>query len=459
MSQIPPSVSLQLPLSAKGRRTREAPISALMAAALKDSQLINLAVGLVDPATLPVEDCAQIARKIFGDERRGRAALQYDTTLGLRPLRQAVLEHLETLEGRPASSFSISADDILITTGSQQTLYLIADVLVDPGDIVITANPSYFVFAGVLQSLGAHVLTVPMDEQGMDVDAVERLLARLALRGTLPKFIYVTSFYDNPTGLTLSLPRRKRLLELARRFSINQRLLIVEDAAYRELRYDGEGLASIKSLDPDNQYTVLTQTFSKPFSPGLKVGYTAMPRDLLEAVLVQKGSHDFGSASVCQHIALEAMRDGTYAQHVEVLKREYRRKRDAMLSALEKYFGTERGFARWTRPHGGLYVWVTLPEAIDASGGSELFRKCVDRGVLYVPGEYCFQPDEGGHLPKNHLRLSFGQVAYEQIEEGVAKLAGVVTELAQSEPDEHSEVSALTPTLSLGGRGGQEPSA
>jgi len=436
MSQTPANPHGVLPLSAKGRRTHESPVSRLMAQALRNPNLINLAAGFVDSLTLPVDEAGAITKRIFADPDRGRAALQYDTTLGLRPLRQAVLDHLEKLEGKPAASMSLTADQIVITTGSQQALYLIADVLVDPGDVVITTNPSYFVFADVLQSVGAQVMSVPMDEQGMDVDAVERLVEKLVQGGRAPKFIYITSFYDNPTGLTLSLPRRRKLLEIVRRFSGERRILIVEDAAYRELRYDGEALPTIKSMDAENLHTVLTQTFSKPFSPGLKVGYTAMPRDLLEAVLVQKGSHDFGSASICQHIAMETLRDGSYARHLELLRRRYRRKRNIMLMALEKHLGGGRGMeaqggVKWLRPQGGLYVWVTLPPEADASGASALFEACVRRGVLYVPGEYCFHADESGRVPVNHMRLSFGQVPHEQIEEGVARLAEALREVSR----------------------------
>jgi hypothetical protein len=197
----PPANSLpSLPLSAKGRRTTAAPVSALMAAALANPDLINLAAGFVDAATLPVQECAAISARIFGDASRGRAALQYDTTLGLRPLREAVLTHLERLEGKSADSMSLSADQIVITTGSQQMLYLIADVLLDPGDIVITANPSYFVFSGVLESLGAKVLAVPMDEQGMDVEAVGGLL--LIHDVTLFVTSHIHAFFQGQWGRT-----------------------------------------------------------------------------------------------------------------------------------------------------------------------------------------------------------------------------------------------------------------
>ncbi len=425
-SSIPP-----LPLSSKARRTHEQPISFLMAMALHDPHLINLAAGFVDPFTLPVEECRLISERLFSDPSRGRSALQYDTTLGLRDLRARVLRHLESLEQKPAAAMGLTPDRLLITTGSQQSLYLAADSLIDPGDIVIAANPTYFVYTGTLTSLGAQVLAVPIDDDGMDVEAVARLLDRLQKQGRLNrvKFIYCTSYFDNPTGLTLSAQRRPRLLDIARSFSRDHRILILEDAAYRELRYDGEALPSIKSYDAENRFTVLTQTFSKPFAPGLKLGYTAMPEDLLHAMVQQKGNHDFGSANLAQHIALESMRDGLYLKHVDLLRDRYRGKRDAMLASLKKYLGEDSAIS-WTHPHGGLYVWLTLPPSIDTSRGSEMFTACVKAGVLYVPGDYCYQPDENGTIPRNHLRLSFGQVASELIEPGIERIARVIRSLS-----------------------------
>jgi 2-aminoadipate transaminase len=416
-----------LALSSKSVRTREQPISFLIAEALRNPGLINLAAGLVDPLTLPVEECDAITRRLFADPARGRAALQYDTTVGLAPLRQALLAHLERMEGLSARELGLTENDLVVTTGSQQALYLIGDVLIDPGDIVIAANPSYFVYAGALQSLGATVLTVPMDTDGMVVDEVEHLLARLERDGRLDrvKLVYCTSYFQNPTGLTLSAERRPRLAEVVRRFSKGHRILLLEDAAYRELRYDGPAHRSIKSYDPLNRFTIISHTFSKPFAPGLKLGYTAMPPDLLHAVLQQKGNHDFGSANLAQHIALESMRDGSYARHVEVLRQSYRAKRDAMLAALKRHMPAD-GTITWTHPHGGLYVWVALPAGLDTSRGSALFQRAIDRGVLFVPGAYCFQPDERGHVPTNHMRLSFGQVAPDQIGPGIERLASVL---------------------------------
>ena len=423
-----PPPPTNLPLSSKAQRTQEQPISFLIGEAVRNPLLINLAAGLVDPLTLPVAECDAIARRIFADTARGRRALQYDTTLGLSELRQELAKHIQEMEGIPAAAMGVDARSVVLTTGSQQALYLIGDVLIDPGDVVIAANPSYFVFTGTLSSLGANVLTVPMDDGGMDVDAVERLLARLQQEGRLSKvkLVYCTSYYQNPTGLTLSAERRPRMVEIVRRFSAaaGHRILVLEDAAYRELRYDGPAHRSIKSYDAENRYTVSSYTFSKPFAPGIKLGYSAMPDDLLHAVVQQKGNHDFGSANLTQHIALEALRDGSYHRHVVELQHAYRAKRDAMLAALQSHMPAG---VHWTTPHGGLYFWLTLPAGIDTSRGSAFFKECVERGVLYVPGDYCFQPDEQtGRLPRNCLRLSFGQVAPDQIVPGVERLADAV---------------------------------
>jgi 2-aminoadipate transaminase len=424
----------RLPLSSKALRTREQPISFLITEALRNPRLINLAAGLVDPLTLPVEEVRAITARLFSDTGRGRSVLQYDTTVGLRELRRRMLKHMEDLEGQPIATLGLTEDHLVLSTGSQQSLYLVGDALVDPGDIVIAANPSYFVYTGTLSSLGAKVETVPMDDSGMDVEAVDRLLAELERDGRLPrvKFVYCTSYFDNPTGLSLAADRRPRLLEIVRKYSKDHRILILEDAAYRELRYDGEPYRSIKSYDPDNRFTVISHTFSKPFAPGIKLGYSAMPDDLLHAVLQQKGNHDFGSANVTQHIALEAMRDGSYDEHVKVLQAAYKLKRDAMVAALKRMM-PNRADLHWTHPHGGLYVWMTLPESLDTSRGGPMFAAAIGEGVLYVPGDYCFQPDRQGRVPKNHLRLSFGQVAPDQIEPGIERLAHVVSRFLNSQ--------------------------
>lgn len=409
-------------LSAKARRSGEQPISFLMAAALANPDLISFAAGFVDPLTLPVEDVRAIAASILADPVRARAALQYDTTLGLAPLRAALRDHLATLDG-VAPAFA--ADQVLVTTGSQQALYLAAQVLLDPGDIVLVEAPSYFVYTAALASFGARCIGIPMDEGGMRIDLLERELHQLDRDGLLRrvKAVYTVDYFQNPTGLTLSAERRPRLLEVVRRFSRDHRIVILEDAAYRELNYDAAKPPprSIHALDREGTFVAYFGTFSKPFAPGIKTGYAVLPRDLLAPVLDQKGNHDFGSPSFSQHVALAALRDGRYAEHLRVLRAGYRAKRDAMVAALRTHMPAG---VRWTEPDGGLYVWLTLGEDADTSRPGVLFDAAVREGVLYVPGDYCFVPD--AVVPRNQMRLCFATVEVARIEEGVRRLARAV---------------------------------
>ena len=427
---LPPPIAF----SAKARRTQDAPISYLIAAAKADPRLISFAAGLVDPLTLPVDETRAIAERILGDDARARDALQYGTTVGDRALRERIVARLATLEGKPAGSMSITPDSVVLTTGSQQALYILADVLVDPGDVVIVESPSYFVYAGALASFGARIVGVPMDADGMVVEELDRLLRRLADHGerSRVKAVYCQSYFQNPTGLTLSLARRRRLVEIVRSHSVEHRIVIIEDAAYRELRYDGEALPSVKSFDADNAFVATCYTFDKPFAAGLKVGYAVLPTELARAVVGQKGSHDFGSAHLCQQIVAEALVDGSYDAHLSTIHAGYKAKRDAMLAALATHLPPgEVAGVQWTTPSGGLYVWLSLPLTLDTSRGGGLFDDCVRRGVLYVPGEYCFSADDHGHVPQNHVRLCYAVTPLGQIEEGIKRLAAAIRQVAR----------------------------
>jgi 2-aminoadipate transaminase len=329
---------------------------------------------------------------------------------------------------------NLSVDNCIVTTGSQQGLYILSDILLNPGDLVITCAPSYFVYTGTLASFGADVRTVPIDENGMRTDLLADLLEHLDHEGQITrlKIIYVVSYYQNPSGLSISAERRKAMVELVRRYSRKNRILIIEDSAYRELRYDGPALPSIKSFDPDNQHVALAMTFSKSFSAGLKTGYLFVPEDLVDPILQQKGNHDFGSNNLSQQLIHRALVGGVYQEHVENVRQAYRPKRDAMLEALEEHLRPLGTDAHWIRPAGGLYVWLTLPEGFDTRRGGELFERCIRKGVLYVPGDYCFAPQADRPTPKNHMRLSFGVVDIPSIREGIRRLAEAVLEQAQS---------------------------
>lgn len=413
--------------SSKAQRTGEAPISYLIAVARANPQLISFAAGLVDPLTLPGEETLEITRTLLSDPARARDVLQYGTTLGNARLREAIVAHLEKLERKPASSLSIKPDNVVVTTGSQQALYILADILLDPGDIILLESPSYFVYTGALASFGARILGVPMDRDGMVVEELDKLLHRLEAQGQLPrvKAIYCQSYFQNPTGLTLSLERRKRLVEIAKKYSRQHRILIIEDAAYRELLYEGDSLPSVKSFDPDNAFVATCYTFDKPFAAGLKTGYAVLPADVAHKLLEQKGNHDFGTSHLCQQICAEALVSGAYASHLTPVNDNYRKKRDLMLGALSRAFPDMRAVT-WTHPLGGLYVWLSLPKHISTSRTDGIFEDCLRAGVMYVPGEYCFQPDEHGHVPQNHMRLCYAVTPADQIEPGIEKLAWVI---------------------------------
>lgn len=402
-------------------------MTALLAAALDRDDLISLAVGFVDDETLPTDAVRGAVDAVLSDAEAGRAALQYGTTRGSVDLRERVVAHVAGLEGRSAAELGLSAEHAVITTGSQQGLYILADVLLDPGDIVIAAAPSYFVYTAALSSFGAEVHTVAMDDGGMRMDELEQVLTGLDAADRLDrvKMVYVVTYYQNPTGLSLTPDRREALVGLVRRFSRSHRILILEDAAYRELRYDGPETPSIRSFDPDNETVVMAVTFSKSFCPGVKTGCLLLPDDLVEPVVLQKANHDFGSANILQGVLAELLRTGRYVEHVERLRDRYRRKRDTMLTALRDGLGDLPG-VHWRTPAGGLYVWVTLPEAMDAGPTGRLFAECLERGVLYVPGEYAFAPGPGGSCGQNTLRLSYGLPGMNEIREGVGRLAGAL---------------------------------
>ena len=416
-------MTASLPLSQQALRTADSPISYFIQKAIETKGLISLAAGLVDESSFPTADIAAVVAAILGDPESARMALQYGSTQGYPKLREQIVNMVCDADGVRPADVNLSAQDVILTTGSQQLLYLLGEALFDPGDIVICEAPSYFVYHGVLQTRGVRTLSVPMNDGGMDIDALEALLLKLETSGDIAKLklIYTVDYFQNPTGLTLAEERRPRLVELAKRFSKQHRILILEDAAYRELRYDGRDLPSIKKFDPTNQYVIYTSTFSKPCAPGLKTGYALLPRDLLGVVLNLKGNHDFGSSNLAQHIISRLLASGAYSRHVEILRGVYRTKRDAMLAALTEEFADMPGVT-WTIPAGGLYVWATFPDTIPTGPDSAFVKRCLEEGVLYVPGEFGHVVDESGRKPLTETRLSFGVSCPEQLAEGIRRM-------------------------------------
>jgi len=407
-------------------------ISFLMQQAVENPQVISLAAGLVDPSSLPVDETRDVLRAVLEDRELGRQALQYGTTQGSERLRTQVVKLLGRLEGAHGSNRQIGAPQIdpsriVLTTGSQQLLSLVGEVLLDPDDICLVAAPTYFVFLSVLNGLGARTIPIPADDQGLRTDLLEREFQRLEAAGDLPrvKLIYSVSYYENPSGISLSEDRRRELVQIAQRWSKQQRIFILEDAAYRELHYDGPVHPSVWSFDESRETVILAQTFSKSFSPGLRVGFGVVPTALVRPICDRKGNEDFGSANLNQQLMAAVLESDLYEQHLAQVRASYRLKRDRMLAAAQQYFGDLPGVS-WVRPEGGLYVWMTLPAAVETGFDSPLFKRAAKvEGVMYVPGELSYGgPPE--QRQRNQMRLSFGVETPDRIAEGMRRLAAAV---------------------------------
>ncbi|GIX00775.1 MAG: aminotransferase [Pirellulaceae bacterium] len=411
-------------LSTRAQWAAGQPIGELMAQALQYPELVSLAAGFVDNATLPCAEVVACFEQLSADASRLRASLQYDTTAGSRSFREVLAQwaYHPWPQARPA------VEQLIATAGSNQLLHLITEALIDPGDIVVAAAPTYFVFMGTLKGAGARVFGVSSDEDGMQIEALKETLEQLDGQGLAKrvKAIYLVPDYDNPAGSTLSMQRRQELLELVERWNREKGALVVLwDNAYQLLRYDGEELPPLSAIEPScRRFVVELGTFSKSFAPGIRVGWGVVPSWLLAPVLEIKANIDFGSAHFNQVLMEIALRDGLVDAHLPAIVATYRSKRDTMLTALEESMGDLPG-VQWRHPRGGLYVWLTLPNAVDAAESGLLWRIATKLGVLYVPGVYCF-PTEGYPPQRNSIRLSFGVQSHEGIRRGVQMLSQAI---------------------------------
>jgi 2-aminoadipate transaminase len=413
-------------LSLRAALAAHQPISELMHRALAHPELISLAAGFVDQVSLPVDATRQAIDTVLADARRAQAALQYGTPAGHLPLREAVLGHLYENDGDALAGQHLSVDQVVITAGSNELLHLLVDTLCDPGDIVLCPEPSYFVFLGILHNIGVRAVGVATDEQGLIPASLDEQLARLDAAGDLGrvKALYVVSYFDNPSTVTLAEERRGPIVELIKRWNRRGTIRIIEDAAYRELRYEGTDIPSLRSFDPEGDTVILTETFSKSFSPGLRVGWGFLPRDLIEPIASQKGNIDFGSPNFSQHVMATVLEAGLLRPHIEQLRNHYREKLMATLAACDDCLGSIPGVT-WQRPQGGIYVWLRLPEHIDAGPAGSLFDGAVQEGVLYVPGEY-FYPDHGRNAGTNMIRLCYGVQSAPRVRRGLEALARAI---------------------------------
>ena len=372
-------------------------------------EVISLAGGLPDTSTF---DPALFMR-LMGSVPTAQA-LQYGPSEGLRGVREAITGVMA------AEDMPTDPEDVIVTTGGQQAIDLVAKALVDPGDVVIAEAPTYPGAVPTFCSYEADVIQIEMDSDGMSIDALEETLARLDREHRRPKFIYTIPTFQNPAGVTMSLPRRRRLVEIAR----ERELIVLEDNPYGLLRYEGEPLPTLRSLEvpagsiDDNDFVIYAGTMSKILSPGVRVGWLVAPRPLLAKLILGKQSSDLCSSTLTQHFVAAYFATADWRAYIDELRDLYHRRRDVILDALAEHLPAA---ASWTRPHGGLFIWVTLPDYIDTT---DLLARALAENVAFVPGEAAFADGRGRHS----MRLNFSSEADDDIREGVRRIGKIVAE-------------------------------
>ncbi|HEV2990429.1 MAG TPA: PLP-dependent aminotransferase family protein [Candidatus Angelobacter sp.] len=358
--------------------------------------MISFAGGLPAPELFPIPEFQSACTKVLTEQ--GSWALQYSTTEGFPALRQFVADELKRYDA------AVGPENVLITSGSQQALDLVGKLLIDPGDLVVVEAPTY---VGGLQAFNLyepHYWSIPVDDDGLRTELlVEALRAR-------PKFLYVLPNFQNPSGVTMSLQRRQELLALAAEYDVP----VVEDDPYCELRFEGETIAPLLALDPEN--VIYLGTFSKTLSPGLRVGWIVAPAEVIIKLVQLKQGTDLHTGGLNQLIACEVAQGGFLDHHVKELREVYRQRRDAMLQALTEFFPKE---ATWTHPKGGMFLWVTMPAGFDCG---ELLKAAVQENVAFVPGHSFFAESGDG---SRHMRLNFSNAGPDRIQEGIRRISVV----------------------------------
>jgi 2-aminoadipate transaminase len=404
-------------------RTRGMKSSAMreMMALTEQPDVISLAGGLPDTSTFE----PALYERLMSDVARESTAraLQYGPTEGMAATVECIVEVMA------AEGTEVDPAEVIVTTGGQQVIDLVCKTLIDPGDVIVAEAPTYPGAVPTFSAYQAHVEQIDIDDAGMPIDELERTLDRLQAAGRRPKFIYTVPNFQNPGGVTMSMVRRARLVEVAR----ERELLILEDNPYGLLRYEGEALPTLHSLDAAamgrggaSDLVIYLGTFSKILAPGLRLGWAVAPRPVLEKLNLGKQGADLCCSPVTQMFVASYFRERTaggepwWLEHLQRLQGLYRARRDAMLEALAEHFGEG---ASWTKPQGGLFVWVTLDERIDTTDLLALARK--SEGVAFVPGRAAYVDERRG---SSSMRLNFAGMPEQEIREGVRRIGRAARE-------------------------------
>lgn len=362
--------------------------------------MISFAGGLPAPEMFPTRDFKDAFQWVM--QHQADEALQYGPTEGYPPLKYHLSEAMKKYDV-PAEQ-----ENILLTNGSQQALDLIGKIFINRGDKVITGCPTYLGAIQAWNAYGPQYLTVPLDENGMRIDCLEKTLKE----NPDTKFIYVLPNFHNPAGTTLPIDRRFKLVQLAAEYGV----FIVEDDPYGELRFEGKDVTPIIALHKEN--VIYLSTFSKTLAPGLRLGWIVAPSDVTSKLIQAKQGADLHTGTLVQYIAADICERGLLKPHIRKIRKVYKARRDIMLEMIRQHFPEE---TKYTSPLGGLFLWLQLPEHIDTK---ELLYKAVENKVAFVPG-FAFYPNGGG---KNCMRLNFSNANEEQLDDGMKRLAKVIKE-------------------------------
>src|SRR3954469_23893920 len=388
-------------------RTRGMKSSAMrdLMAVIARPEVISLAGGLPDTGAFPKDTLNAVMARIARES--AAEALQYGPTEGIAGAKDCIVEVMA------AEGIRADPEDMIVTAGGQQVIDLTARALIDPGDVIVAEAPTYPGAVPVFSSYQADVVQIEMDADGMRIDLLEDELARLDREGRRPKFIYTIPTFQNPAGVTMSLARRRRLVEIAH----ERELLVLEDSPYGLLRYEGVPQPTLRELD-GGVYVMYLGTFSKILSPGIRLGWVLAPPPVLEKINLGKQAADLCSSTLSQLMVTAYFEQTHWRDYIDSVAETYRARRDTMLDALAEHFPAQ---AEWTRPSGGLFIWATLPDFIDTT---DLLARALRENVAFVPGAAAYL-DGRGH---NAMRLNFSAVDEGDIREGVRRIGKVVNE-------------------------------
>jgi 2-aminoadipate transaminase len=368
--------------------------------------VISLAGGLPETGSFPPQSFAAAAQRMAIQSTLSRA-LQYGPTEGLDEVKGCIVQAMA------AEDMRVDPAEVIVTTGGQQVIDLVTKTLIDPGDVIVAEGPTYPGAVPTFSSYQADVVHIDVDSDGMQVDLLEDVLDRLDRDGRTPKFVYTVPSFQNPAGVTMSLERRRKLVDIANR----RELLVLEDNPYGLLRYEGSPQPTLRSLD-GGVYVMYLGTFSKILSPGIRLGWVVAPPPVLEKINLGKQAADLCTSTLTQLFVSFYFEQGIWRDYVDSLNEIHRARRDAMLDALAEFFPPQ---ADWTRPAGGLFVWVTLPDFIDTT---DLLARALRENVAFVPGEGAYLDGRG----RNSMRLNFSGSDEDTIREGIRRIGEVVPE-------------------------------